>query len=62
MRLHIRIISKILVGISLVIPLMAQSPEFEISQTKIGRIWGGIAANGDAATLDFRAGFFPRRL
>jgi hypothetical protein len=59
MRLHIKIISKILLGISLVIPLMAQSPEFEISQTKIGRIWGGIAANGDAATLDFRAGFFP---
>jgi hypothetical protein len=38
---------------------MAQTPEFEIAQTKIGRIWGGIAANGDAATLDFRAGFFP---
>lgn len=44
---------------SLLSQLLAQSPEFEIAQTKVGRIWGGIAANGDAATLDFRAGFFP---
>ena len=37
----------------------AQTPELETAQTKITRIWGGIAANGDKATFDFRAGFFP---
>ena len=39
--------------------LIAQDPNLAVEQTKISRIWGGIAANGDKATLDFRAGFFP---
>ena len=34
-------------------------PELEVVQTKLTKIWGGIAANGDKATFDFRAGFFP---
>ena len=37
----------------------AQDPNAEIAETKISRIWGGVAADGDKATLDFRAGFFP---
>jgi hypothetical protein len=37
----------------------SQDPNSEIAQTKIGKIWGGVAANGDRLTLDFRAGFFP---
>lgn len=37
----------------------AQTPELETAQTKITKIWGGVAANGDRATFDFRAGFFP---
>jgi hypothetical protein len=37
----------------------AQTAELETAQTKITKIWGGIAANGDRATFDFRAGFFP---
>jgi hypothetical protein len=59
MKFYYGIVNKIILSFSLTIPLFAQTPEFEIAQTKIGRIWGGIAANGDAATLDFRAGFFP---
>jgi hypothetical protein len=39
--------------------LLSQVPELETAQTKLTRIWGGIAANGDKATFDFRAGFFP---
>jgi hypothetical protein len=39
--------------------IFPQDPNLEIAQTKIGRIWGGVAANGDKLTLDFRAGFFP---
>lgn len=39
--------------------VIAQNPEFGTAQSKISRIWGGIAANGDQATFDFRAGFFP---
>ena len=39
--------------------IMAQDPNLAVEQSKISRIWGGIAANGDKATLDFRAGFFP---
>lgn len=38
---------------------LAQVPELETAQTKLTKIWGGIAANGDKATFDFRAGFFP---
>jgi hypothetical protein len=53
------IINKIILSLLITSTLLAQAPEFEIAQTKVGRIWGGIAANGDAATLDFRAGFFP---
>lgn len=37
----------------------AQTPELETAKSKITKIWGGIAANGDRATFDFRAGFFP---
>jgi hypothetical protein len=37
----------------------SQDPNQEVAETKITRIWGGIAANGDKLTLDFRAGFFP---
>ena len=37
----------------------AQTAELETAQTKITKIWGGIAANGDKATFDFSAGFFP---
>lgn len=39
--------------------LFAQTPELETAQTKLTKVWGGIAANGDKATFDFRAGFFP---
>lgn len=39
--------------------LYSQIPESETAQTKLTKIWGGIAANGDKATFDFRAGFFP---
>ncbi len=39
--------------------LLGQDPNLAVEQTKISRIWGGIAANGDKATFDFRAGFFP---
>jgi hypothetical protein len=37
----------------------AQTPESQTAQIKLGRIWSGVAANGDQATFDFRAGFFP---
>jgi hypothetical protein len=37
----------------------AQTPESQTEQIKLGRIWSGVAANGDQATFDFRAGFFP---
>ena len=37
----------------------AQDPNLAAEQTKMTRLWGGIAANGDKATFDFRAGFFP---
>lgn len=39
--------------------LYGQTPELETAQTKLTKIWGGIAANGDKATFDFRAAFFP---
>lgn len=39
--------------------VFAQVPEFETAQSKLGRIWGGVTANGSSATFDFRAGFFP---
>jgi hypothetical protein len=39
--------------------LYGQIPELGTAQTKLTKIWGGIAANGDRATFDFRAGFFP---
>ena len=39
--------------------IFAQDPNLEVAETKITRIWGGVAANGDKLTLDFRAGFFP---
>jgi hypothetical protein len=39
--------------------IYSQDPNLEIAETKISRIWGGVAANGDKLTLDFRAGFFP---
>jgi hypothetical protein len=39
--------------------IYSQDPNLEVAQTKIGHIWGGVAANGDKLTLDFRAGFFP---
>lgn len=39
--------------------LVAQTPEQAVAQCKITRIWGGVAANGDQANFDFRAGFFP---
>ena len=37
----------------------AQTPELETVISKMTKIWGGIAANGDKASFDFRAGFFP---
>lgn len=48
----------ILLLIAFTIQISAQ-PELETAQTKLTRIWGGIAANGERATFDFRAGFFP---
>jgi len=51
--------STLLTFFSLSIIICAQTPELETAQTKITKIWGGIAANGDRATFDFRAGFFP---
>jgi hypothetical protein len=37
----------------------AQNPELATAIVKVGKIWGGIVGNGDQATFDFRAGFFP---
>ncbi|MFI5405510.1 MAG: hypothetical protein ACHQ1D_03235 [Nitrososphaerales archaeon] len=37
----------------------SQDPNQAVVETKLSRIWGGVAANGDKLTLDFRAGFFP---
>ena len=37
----------------------SQVPELETAQTKVTKIWGGAAANGEKANFDFRAGFFP---
>jgi len=56
-RFHILII--LLVSFVLIDMIFPQDPNLEIAQTKLTRIWGGIAANGDKLTLDFRAGFFP---
>ncbi len=39
--------------------LPAQVPESETGATRLARIWSGITANGDKASFDFRAGFFP---
>lgn len=39
--------------------LIGQVPELETAQSKVTKIWGGAAANGDKASFDFRAGFFP---
>jgi len=39
--------------------VFSQDPNLQIAETKLSRIWGGVAANGDRLTLDFRAGFFP---
>ena len=39
--------------------MFSQDPNAEIAETKLTRIWGGIAADGDKVTLDFRPGFFP---
>ena len=54
-----KIILKTLILFSLLSISIFSQPEFETAQTKITSIWGGIAANGDRATFDFRAGFFP---
>ncbi len=37
----------------------SQTPELATALIKVGRVWGGVVANGDQATFDFRAGFFP---
>ena len=37
----------------------SQDPNLGVAETKLSRIWGGVAANGDKLTLDYRAGFFP---
>jgi hypothetical protein len=34
-------------------------PELETTTMRMGRIWCGVSANGDQATFDFTAGFFP---
>lgn len=39
--------------------VVSQVPELETAQTKMTKIWGGVAANGEKANFDFRAGFFP---
>jgi len=41
------------------LPAVAQTLESQTVQIKLGRIWGGVTANGDQATFDFRSGFFP---
>jgi len=41
------------------IPSPAQTLESQTALIKLGRIWGGVAANGDKSTFDFRSGFFP---
>ncbi|PIP76281.1 MAG: hypothetical protein COW85_15070 [Ignavibacteria bacterium CG22_combo_CG10-13_8_21_14_all_37_15] len=41
------------------LPAAAQTLESQTAQVKLGRIWGGVTANGDQATFDFRSGFFP---
>lgn len=58
MKIHLHHLIILLILISSV-SVFSQDPNLEIAQTKIGRIWGGVAANGDKLTLDFRAGFFP---
>lgn len=42
--------------------ILAQTPELATALIKVGKLWGGVAANGDQATFDFRAGFFPNDL
>ncbi len=37
----------------------SQTPENEVGQMRLGRLWGGVIAHGDQVTLDFTAGFFP---
>jgi len=39
--------------------LHSQTPELATALIKTGRLWGGMVANGDQGTFDFRAGFFP---
>ncbi|MBN1155854.1 hypothetical protein JXB12_13130 [candidate division KSB1 bacterium] len=34
-------------------------PELAKALVKMGRVWCGVTANGDKATFDYRAGFFP---
>jgi len=34
-------------------------PELQTTTMRMGRIWAGIIANGDAATFEYRTGFFP---
>jgi hypothetical protein len=34
-------------------------PELQTTTMRMGRIWGGIIANGDIASFEYRSGFFP---
>ena len=52
-------IKTVLTAVLIVNVYLYSQPELETAQTKVSKIWGGIAANGDKATFDFRAGFFP---
>jgi len=59
MKFNIRIVLSLLIYLIFSSILLAQDPNLEVVETKITRLWGGVAANGDKATFDFRAGFFP---
>lgn len=49
----------LMVIISDTVLTFAQNLESQTEQVKLGRIWGGVTANGDKATFDYRNGFFP---
>ncbi len=58
MKYYFKIYS-LLIGAGFLFHSYGQTPELETAQTKITKVWGGVAANGEKANFDFRAGFFP---
>ena len=59
MKFYIRILETLFIFLIFNSIISAQDPNLEVVETRTTRLWGGVAANGDKATFDFRAGFFP---